>query len=79
MEDALSALHLRHAAYRLCSRLGVTPTVTELASQLTSGSPDLMLSTPSVAAICRGAQAAGASSSFVHELRMASHICTAGA
>ena len=82
MEDALSALHMRHAAYRLCSRLGVTSTAAELASQLASGVPDLMLGTQSVAAICQGidtAQAAGAASCSVHELRLVAHNCTAGA
>ena len=55
MEEALSALHLRHAALRFCLRMGGTLTVAELASQLTDGEPDLLLSTGSMSAICQTA------------------------
>ena len=92
MEDALSALHLRHAAYRLCSRLSVTLTAAELAAQLTSGEADRLLRTTSAAAICRGtdeAEAAGAGHARhylsaaieqfwagMHDWRMCSHAAS---
>ena len=55
MEDALSALHLRHTAFRLCLHLGVEQTAAELVSQLSDETSIQLLSTVSASRLCRDA------------------------